>query len=103
MAIEIKNIKHGFTDEKLNIRVDRVSILGNPYRLYHESERNDVCQRYEAYFQRSIKENPLFRTQIDKLVELYKQHGKLNLYCWCTPKQCHAEIIRDYIYSVINA
>jgi len=102
MAIEIKNMKHGFINEKLNIRVDRASILGNPYQLYHESERDNICQRYETHFLRNIKENPSFRAQVNKLIELYKQHGKLNLYCWCSPKQCHAETIRDYIYYIVQ-
>jgi len=102
MSIEIKNLKGGFPCGETNIRVDRASVLGNPYRLSNESERNSVCEKYKMYFKSRMTENPLFKAEVDRLVNLYKQHGKLNLYCWCVPKRCHAETIRDYILDVIQ-
>ena len=32
-----------------------------------------------------------------KLLRLYEKHGTLNLFCWCFPKRCHSETIKEYI------
>ncbi len=31
--------------------------------------------------------------------DLLAKHGKLVLVCWCAPKPCHAEIIRDALLA----
>ena len=31
--------------------------------------------------------------ELVRLLSLYQVHGKLELFCWCTPKRCHAESI----------
>ncbi len=35
--------------------------------------------------------------ELVRLLSLYKVHGKLELFCWCTPKRCHAETIQLYL------
>ena len=101
MAIAIKNLRSGFPGGKADVRVDRASIFGNPYRLYGESNRAGVCEKYEVYFRQKLAKCPSFKAEVDKLIDLYKQHNALNLYCWCAPKQCHAETIRDYILQAV--
>ena len=32
------------------IRVDRASVLGNPFYMHTEAERDEVCNKYEVYF-----------------------------------------------------
>jgi len=97
MAITIKNLRSGFPGGKADVRVDRVSIFGNHYRLQGGSNRAGVCEKYEVYFRQKLAKCHSFKAEVDKLINLYKQHNELNLYCWCAPKQCHAETIRDYI------
>ena len=81
------------------IRVDRRSILGNPFLMFSEDNREDVCNKYKEYFKLSLSNNKGFKKEVDHLVTIYKETNELNLGCWCYPKRCHAETIREYIYK----
>ena len=95
--ISIKNMRDEKPKDEFDIRVDRSTILGNPIRMANETERNFSCDEYAKYFLAESTNNPAFKAELDKLVELFAIHGKLNLFCWCAPKRCHAETIRAYI------
>ena len=36
------------------VKVDRSSVLGNPYFMKDESKRDEVCDKYEVYFNNKI-------------------------------------------------
>lgn len=99
--IQIKNMRNGFPNKnnEYDIRVDRKSVFGNPFYMNNEKERDIVCNKYEKYFYTQIKSNKTFKNEIDKLVNIYKKCGQLNLFCWCYPKRCHAETIKNYILN----
>jgi len=42
------------------------------------------------------------RNELNRLYRLYKQYGCLKLYCWCAPKRCHAETIRDVLMEALE-
>ena len=46
--IEICNLKNEKLLNAYDIRVDRMSVLGNPFRIQYEFERNEVCDKYEV-------------------------------------------------------
>lgn len=75
-------------------RVDRGTPLGNPFRMYSESDRDLVCARYEAYLARKIQNpaSPVTR-ELRRLFNLYCRGHDLALACWCAPKRCHAESV----------
>ena len=73
------------------------TIFGNPFRIEDESLRDDALDRYQAYFYERIKKDLEFQNEAEKLLCLYEKHGTLNLFCWCFPKRCHSETIREYI------
>ena len=93
--IEICNLRNEKPTHPYDIRVDRQSVLGNPFIMRKESERDKVCDEYEEYFYRRLKDCVTMK----KVIDCYKEYGKLRLFCWCAPKRCHAETIRDYILS----
>jgi hypothetical protein len=35
--------------------------------------------------------------ELKRLIDIYKKHGRLRLFCWCAPKKCHAETIKELI------
>jgi hypothetical protein len=94
--IEICNLRKEKPTHPYDIRVDRQSVLGNPFIMRKESERDKVCDEYEEYFYRRLKDCATMQRVIDR----YKEYGKLRLFCWCAPKRCHAETIRDYILEL---
>jgi len=99
--ITIKNLRTKKLKNPWDIRVDRVSVLGNIYFMSTEKERNNVCDKYQVYFYNVIKANihKQFILELEYLYNVYKLYKKLNLFCWCTPKRCHAETIKEYLLN----
>lgn len=94
----IKNLRFSKPTNAWQVRVDRASVLGNPYHLENESQRDNVCELYKDYFNEKMKDiNSAFYKEVERLYSLLKKHGKLELFCWCTPKRCHAETIKQYL------
>lgn len=99
MAIEIRNLRDSKPTQPWEVRVDRASVLGNPFKMVSEDQRNVVCEQYEQYFNDIVrtKSNVEFMNELRRLYKLAKQHGKLRLFCWCAPKRCHAETIKKFL------
>ena len=103
--VEIRNLRdYPFNKvmESNEFRVDRKSIVGNPYYMANESMRDEVCDKYETYFYEQINTNTEFRKYIDEIVTALRQYNKVYLYCWCYPKRCHAETIRKWILNNVG-
>lgn len=95
-TIEICNLIKEKPKYAYDVVVDRSSPLGNPFYMRTEKYRNEVCDKYVDHFIET--KDVLFIAELDHLYDLYIKHKKLRLFCWCAPKRCHAETIRDYIY-----
>ena len=102
MAIKIKNLRNEWPTKPYEVRVDRGSSLGNPFKMENESQREEVCEKYEEYFKTAINENPKIKMELQRLNALHNAHGELVLYCWCTPKRCHAETIKRYLTKLLE-
>ena len=63
--------------------VDRTSQWGNPFVIGKDGNRDEVCDRFEAYAKKRVAEDPEW---IKPLV------GK-DLACHCAPKRCHAQTL----------
>ncbi len=97
--IYIGNLREKYNDNILQVRVDRKSPLGNPFIMEDESQRDTVCNLYEKYLLRQVKHNlRLFCDELDRVLELANTQD-IRLMCWCTPKRCHSETIRDWILN----
>ena len=97
MNIRIVNLHTYFPVEgELLIKVDRTTPIGNPFRMHDETERDQVCDLYEEYFERAMKNDLLFKHHIDYIVNAISTKN-IALGCWCAPKRCHAETIVKYV------
>ena len=113
MSIVIKNMhkeKPNTDAYPWQVRVDSVSPLGNPYHSavsYDESQRAYAIYMYEGYLSKQIGSctmddpTPAYH-ELMRLIRLHDTYGKLELYCWCSPKPCHAEVIKNYIETFIE-
>lgn len=101
--IQIKNLRKDSIQFEYDVRVDRANkILGNKFVMHSELERDKVCDEYEAWFNEQItKQNELVLNELRRLYKIYKKYGKLNLFCWCAPKRCHAETIKNFLEKYI--
>ncbi len=101
--IRIINLRnYELKEGEVLIRVDRKTELGNPFIMNGEDERNIVCEKYKKYFYNMLDNKQYWF--IEELKHIYKtaKRHDVALGCWCHPKRCHAEIIRDFIYDVID-
>ena len=98
--IEICNLRNEKIKYAYDIKVDRSSILGNKFYMHNESERDLVCEKYKAYFDMQIRRNLAFANEVSRLAYLHEKYGKLRLFCWCYPKRCHAETIKEFLERV---
>lgn len=104
--IEIFNMYIIKPSEPYDIKVDRSSPLGNPFSLKFEKDRDIVCDNYHKLFYKRLNSSPeeykKVKNELQRLKEIYQKYNVLNLYCWCRPKRCHAETIKEYLIKELN-
>ena len=79
------------------------SPLANPYNVgqwpTHSSMwplgEDDVMYWYRVWLHRASSVMKMI--EMGHLRSLLKEHGKLVLACWCVPRRCHAEVIREVL------
>lgn len=99
--IEILNLRHSTPVEKYDFKVDRSTAVGNPFTvdLYG---RQASCENYADYFRRTLLNDPKAQDYLNSILDSYDEYGKVRLFCWCAPEQCHAETIRTWLVSELN-
>lgn len=103
MNIEIKNLRFNKPiNQPWEFKVDRTSPIGNPFYMASEAKRDEVCDKYQLYFETQIETNREFRDYVYKILNALKTYKKVALYCWCAPKRCHAETIRNWLQKQIK-
>jgi hypothetical protein len=70
--------------EVCDVRIDRPSIWGNPFRIGPDGTRHQVIQKYRAWI----------LTQPHLLARLPELRGKV-LGCWCKPGECHGDVLAE--------
>ena len=99
---------------KPNFYCGRGSALGNPFVMQSESQRDEVCDKYDEWFYQQVDEP-------DFLLNIWNQSSKLNpvtkqlkqlfiafvekdikLGCFCAPKRCHCETIKIFLENKIE-
>lgn len=84
--------------EKGATKVDRTTILGNPFIMHTEADRDRVCDEYRDYFNDLVEQKePQAMNALRGLFKLGKQQGYLKLGCHCAPKRCHADTIANFL------
>ena len=64
--------------------------LGNPYKLTDGHSREKSIKMYRKDFYNHIREDKDFREAVERL-------KGLTLACWCRPRDCHGDVIVDYL------
>jgi len=99
--IEIMNLRNEKPSKLYDFRIDRSSPVGNKFLMINEGERNKVCNQYQADFFERIthNHNKKFNEYLKNMSDCLMYYGKLRLFCWCAPKRCHGETIRNYLLN----
>jgi|LakMenE01Jun11ns_1017448.scaffolds.fasta_scaffold9048212_2 hypothetical protein len=77
----------------------RPSPLGNPFVMKTEADRETVCEQYELWFQENLE---TLKPYLRNLWRLGVESGELLLGCWCAPKRCHLETVKNFFESQMN-
>ena len=64
--------------------------FGNPFSLERNSNAGSTLEKYKTYFYEKIAIDNGFKKRIEEL------RGK-TLGCFCKPKPCHGDIIKEYL------
>ncbi len=86
-------------------RVHRGFILGNPYTHIKNKEtkalikvktREEAIERYKRYFDASLKLNPEFKEEFEKMVDACMKYDEVWIGCYCDINEpCHGDFIVD--------
>lgn len=74
------------------VPVDRRTEWGNPFEMPHDGDRQTVIRNYADHY---LPFKPSLLSRISEL------RGKA-LACWCAPKPCHADVLKERADSKIN-
>ncbi len=91
--------------------IGRPSILSNPYThldlhktkaKYKVNSRDEAIDKYREYLIYEIQNgNVAIINELYRLAEIVK-NKTLILSCWCFPKRCHGEVIKEMIELILN-
>lgn len=79
--------------------IGRGSPLGNKVPVGSEG-REVAIARYKVWLtERLAAGDEKVRQEMNRLYQLAKKTGSLNLCCFCAPKACHGDVIRDLLLA----
>lgn len=83
--------------EPNHIYCGRGSAFGNPFVMDNESQRDTVCDQFKEYFDDALINNQYAIDKVNELVERVRNGEDINLGCFCAPKRCHCDYIKQVI------
>jgi hypothetical protein len=91
--IQIGNKHHG----SKGYYIGRGSIFGNPFIMKNESDRDKVIEQYKEWLEDRLLEDSLQRNEFMKLAERVKNGEDITLVCFCAPKKCHGDYLKELL------
>jgi hypothetical protein len=97
------------TSNESGVDIGRPSPLGNPFShlpdtlaAFRVASRDEAIKRYRDWLLEQLRDNTGVCKVFWDLVKFYKDFGELTLVCWCVPKRCHGEVIKELIEKAVN-
>lgn len=87
----VVNMRH----EKCDVRIDRKTKWGNPFKIGEYGDREEVVRKYRIWIKQLLKLKPGFEK------DLLALKGK-RLGCWCKPKACHGDVLVELIEGALK-
>jgi len=85
------------------IYIGRPSPLGNPFVMESQtnSERERVIKAYRQWLYQQISDSQEVKDELNNVLEA-AFHFDVALVCWCAPKACHGDVIKEVIDKRLN-
>lgn len=103
-TIKVVNV-NSFDERKVDgevINIMRPSILGNPFRMSSEDEREIVVRKFYHYLREEFKKKEEVYQELIKIVEKLKSGKDVYLACCCAPMLCHGDVIVNAVMGIIE-
>ena len=96
--IIIVNKHHGKSGEYIG----RGSPLGNPFVIGKDGLREQVIAKYRVWLNEQImRKNPVVLDELNRLGNKAIDEKGLALQCFCYPKPCHGEVIKEKLVKAM--
>ena len=96
--IIIVNKHHGKSGEYIG----RGSPLGNPFVIGKDGSREQVIAKYRVWINEQImRKNPVVLDELNRLGNKAIDEKGLALQCFCYPKPCHGEVIKEKLVKAM--
>lgn len=87
--------KRGHKSTPWDLYIGRPSLLGNPFPIGKDGNRDEVCDKYETYLAKGLSDGDAKITRgWNEARLILNQYGKLNLVCFCKPLRCHGDFLK---------
>lgn len=103
-TIKVVNV-NSFDERKVDgevINIMRPSILGNPFNMSSEDEREISVRKYYHYLREEFKKKEEVYQELIKIVEKLKSGKDVYLVCYCAPMLCHGDVIANAVMGIIE-
>lgn len=100
--------KHTHQPTSNDVYIGRGSILGNPYSSIKDRDtkatvicdtREESIAKFRQHIELAIKDKVKpYTRELNRIYKLAKE-GDVNLVCFCSPKSCHGDVIKEIIES----
>ena len=81
----------------------RGSPLGNPYIPVVDGDRDQVCDKFEVYFEKQVwTAGSAIEHEVRALARKLLADGRLRLGCFCAPLRCHTETVRRHLIENLD-
>lgn len=82
------------------INIARGSILGNPFIMHNETQRNQVIADYKTWLEQQYQSSNVIRRELHWIAEQVKAGTPIALECWCAPCACHGDVVIEAIEAI---
>jgi hypothetical protein len=89
-------------DDPDAVYIGRGSPLGNPYPISTTLSRELVIDLYKSWLRAKVSENdPKVMRALNQIAELAQRLEGVKLKCFCAPKPCHGDFIKEYVLKAL--
>ena len=80
--------------------IGRGSPLGNPFIIGRDGDRDEVCDKYQPWFDNKVAEkDPAVMAELRAIWHKANRPEGVTLGCFCAPERCHGYTIKAYLES----
>lgn len=98
-SISVLN-KHQSGIARDDVYIGRPSVLGNPFVIGRDGSRDECIEKYRHWLRvQRHSATPTGAKVRDALAQIRwrVEHGPVNLVCFCAPRRCHGDVIKQLI------